>query len=793
MQANIRLYHLYTNSILKIIRAGVFGLLYVYVMYSFINATFPRFSLCLLSIFVMTEVFFFAKFRHVKPSKAVSQVSKFSLDCVTLQAGEILMFHRSIPSMMEVLSHKAPVQFLFHKVGLSGVQIPLIEIDRDTFEEVLLHVVKGSGGDYVTTIDLVAGYLLVLESTEKLLFTHRITIEQLLHIVTWTKSEYPAETRFSTLHPVFWGEGIAEDWVHGWTPETKQFVSDITSQVLSDGPSLAYREREYQQLVPIMESKGNSSVLMLGEPGVGKRALVEYLAFESCTGKVAGSMYHQRFYELNTTSLVSGISSPGELASRLESIMIELAHSGNVVLYVPEVQNILGASTFQMDISGAMIPYLEKGSVRVIATSTPKAYQDYIVDKSSFAQFFEVMHLEEPTLDDAIQILFKRIKAIERENDIAFTYRSIIAAAEYANRYLSDHVLPGSAIALLEEVASKSVVKKQLIVDEKDIIATIEEKTHIGLEIPVGDEKEILMHLEEKLHTFVIGQDIAVRAIAQGVRRNRSGISSDIRPLSFLFLGPTGVGKTETAKSLARIYYGGEDKIFRLDMSEYASAVSLKRLLGATPEEGNVPGELTSYVHTHPSCLILLDEFEKAHTDVLNLFLQILEDGRMTDNQGTLVSFVNTMIIATSNAGSEFIREAINKGISDQKHFQQELLEFLQTNGLFKPELLNRFDDIIAFSPLQPSQLEQVTTLLLESVIKKLKKQDIELTYSTDVVQKIVNEGQDVTYGARPLRRYIQHHVEDMLASKMLDAQITRGSKVKLILESTGDISCFIV
>lgn len=789
MKAIIRLYHIYTNPFLKLSRALMFGVLYVIVMYSFVNGSFPRFPLFFLSVFATIEVFFYSKFRHVKPPKTVAEAGEFSFDCVTVQAGEALIVHKTISSMIESLIGKPPIQFLFKKIGLADTQIPLDEVNRELFDEVLMHVVKGSGGSYITTVDIVAAYLLGLESKEKLLFTHRIAIEQLLHIVTWTKSEFPTESRFTPFHPVFWGEGIAEDWVHGWTPETKPFVTDITSQVLSDGPSLAYREREYQQLVPIMESKGHSSVLLLGEPGVGKRALVEYLAFESCTGKVTGNLYHQRFYELNTTALVSNIGSSNDLASRLEAIMTELAHSGNVVLYVPEIQNILGASTFQIDVSAGILPYIEKGSVRMIATSTQQSYQDYIVDKSSFVQFFEVVHLEEPTIDETIQILFKRIKDIERENGIAFTYRSIIAAAEYADRYLADHVLPGSAIALLEEVASRSVVEKHRIVDEPDIISMIESKTHISLELPVGDEKNTLLHLEEKLHANVIGQDMAVNAIAQGVRRNRAGIDSGNRPISFLFLGPTGVGKTEMAKALARIYFGGEEKIFRLDMSEYSTTLSLKRLLGATPEEGNTPGELTKYVHDHPSCLILLDEFEKAHPDVLNLFLQILDDGRLTDNQGTLVSFANTMIIATSNAGSEFIREAVGKGISDPRGFQQQLLEYLQTKGLFKPELLNRFDDITAFQPLQSAHLQKVADLLLQKEVIKLAKQDITISYTLAVTQKIVAEGQDIAYGARPLRRYIQHHVEDMLASKMLNGEISRGSKVTLLLDPSGEIS----
>jgi len=280
-----------------------------------------------------------------------------------------------------------------------------------------------------------------------------------------------------------------------------------------------------------------------------------------------------------------------------------------------------------------------------------------------------------------------------------------------------------------------------------------------------------------------------VSGVSEAMRRLRAGLTLKDKPVSFLFLGPTGVGKTETAKTLSKIYFGGENKMIRLDMSEYSESDSLKRLLGLMPGETDAPGELTDKIYDNPFSLVLLDEFEKASPDILNLFLQVLDDGRLTDNKGRTVSFTDAIIIATSNAASEFIREEVNKGTVIDKKFQQNLLEFLQTKGIFKPELLNRFDGIIVFKPLGKHEIQEVTKILLKELSNKMLEQDITVSFDDKIISKIISEGFDEQFGARPINRYIQDNIEDLLAQKILKDEIKRGDKISISVDENNNIT----
>ncbi len=377
---------------------------------------------------------------------------------------------------------------------------------------------------------------------------------------------------------------------------------------------------------------------------------------------------------------------------------------------------------------------------------------------------------------------------IEAQHHISFTYNAIMMAISLSKRYLHDRALPGTAIDLLQIVASSAVHAKIAVIDEEHVIQKVEELTHIAVAAPGDKEKELLLHFEDKLHERVISQDEAVHDISQAVRRFRSGLSVGVKPISFLFLGPTGVGKTETAKAVASLYFGGEEKMIRLDMSEYQTADSVNRLLGAQAGEGNERGELTEKIHEHPYSLVLLDEFEKAHATILDLFLQVLDDGRLTDNKGKTVSFSSALIIATSNAGAEYIREAIQKGTAMDRIFHEQLLDYLQSKALFKPELLNRFDGIIVFKPIDQTQAVAISKLLLAEVTKKLDEKDNTVNFDNKLLTKITHEGFDQEFGARPLRRFIQENIEDFFAKKLLEGTIKRGDIITLSVDDKGNI-----
>ncbi|MGH9858217.1 MAG: AAA family ATPase, partial [Acidobacteriota bacterium] len=469
--------------------------------------------------------------------------------------------------------------------------------------------------------------------------------------------------------------------------------------------------------------------------------------------------------------------------------------------YIPEFQNILGASSYSIDLSGALLPYLKSGNIPMIATMTTGSYKTYM-ERNPLKEAFTVISLAEPDHDAAVQMALGEATKIEKKYHVIISYRALISAVELAGRFYQDEVLPGSAISLLETVSNTVMQDKKrptyekthrIMVLESDVVKKVEETSHVAIALPTGNEIQLLLHLEDKLHERVIAQDEAIIAVSEAMRRVRSGMTTSERPVSFLFLGPTGVGKTETAKALSDFYFGGQKNMIRLDMSEYTDEDGLKRLLGASPGQGEERGELTDKIHDNPASLVLLDEFEKANPKIHNLFLQVFDDGRLTDNKGNTVSFRNTIIIATSNAGSEFIREEITKGTKVDKKFQHRLLEYLQSKGLFRPELLNRFDDVVVFKPLGQEQVMAVTKLLLDSLKKTMAEQDITLSFDDAVVEKVAKEGFDRDFGARPLRRYIQDTVEDSIAQKRLTNEITRGKTVAFSLDGTGALHITII
>jgi ATP-dependent Clp protease ATP-binding subunit ClpC len=343
-------------------------------------------------------------------------------------------------------------------------------------------------------------------------------------------------------------------------------------------------------------------------------------------------------------------------------------------------------------------------------------------------------------------------------------------------------------VTLLDDTANADKIYGKQMVEEEDILNQIEKKIKVAVGEPKQAERTLLLNLEKEIHKRVVGQETAVFAISEAIRRLRTGLSTSGKPISFLFLGPTGIGKTETAKALADVYFGQSARMIRLDMSEFVGEEGIKRLLGSGPGEGDEKGQLTETIYDNPNSLVLLDEFEKADPQILDLFLQVLDDGRLTDNKGKTVSFENCIIIATSNAASEYIREEVENGITVDKAFQQGLVDFLERKGMFKPELLNRFDDIITFKPLTQVEITEIVKLMLISVSKELTAKDITVYFDETIIAKIVSEGFDKDFGARPLRRFIQDKIEDTIAQQILKDEIKRGDKIQVSVDPQGQI-----
>jgi len=783
-----KIFYYYNLGFAKLVRFLIFILLFSGTVNQFLivpqkltNLKYPLFFLC---IFIMIEFFFKKKVQNKFPKIKTLENKENLLESFTMEA-LTLYISPKVNFLAKLKKHNSG-RFLLKKIDAEEKEISNLDFDKDQLKDLAFDLAKKLGSNFVTEADIFAAYFLVTEDKTKLLFKKQLKNEDLLSILAWTKISFPNLEKPKQTEIVFWGQGMAENWVNGWTIETEKYMVDLTSEITKRNPSVVARNDEYKMLIESLVV--NKSTLIIGDPGSGRESLMQAFALDSFSGKLKGNLYHQRFFQLMVDAFLAGAENQGQLETRLDGIIAEVAHAGDVIIFIKNFENILGSSAFHLDISGALVPYIEKGIVRIVATITPGAFKQYVEPMHELLSSLQTIKLEEPDEDKTKLMLFNNAWHIEKIKNIFISYRALLKAIKFADKYNKDLVLPGSAIRLLDDASTAISISGKKELEEEDIIAQVERKMSVSVGVPKEKEKELLLHMEEQMHKRVIGQDEAVLAVSEAMRRLRSGLSDQKKPISFLFLGPTGVGKTETAKALAEIYYGSEETMIRLDMSEYSSEDGVKRLLGAMPGEGSEKGELTDKVYDNPYCLILLDEFEKANYKIHDLFLQVFDDGRLTDNKGKTVSFANAIIIATSNAASEMIREEVKKSPNLDKSFKEKLFDFLQTKGIFKPELINRFDDTIVFKPLTPEEVTQVTKLLLESFSKMMKEKDITITFDEKIVLKIASEGFDQQFGARPLKHYIQDNVENLIAKKILSGEIKRGDKVALTVDEDSQL-----
>jgi ATP-dependent Clp protease ATP-binding subunit ClpA len=755
----------------------------------------PKLPLFCLVWLIIIEIFMHFKVGKVRPAATLSKSTSNLIDSCTMPVLKAIVAAHGGFGITLQLTALPQVAFVLERIGITKDQLAKEEIAQDVLLQKAAELAQGAKGVFITSVDVFVAYLMLTEASTKLLFKNELKEQDLLQILNWARGLNAEEEELEKKYYVG-GSSLGEGLLTGWTPETMNFTKDISYNALYSAPQSTGREEEFKIMIESLTKPTDNNVLLVGEAGSGKENLVDLLALESQKGVLPQQLNEKRIIELLIGPLIAGAGDKGQLETRLQAIIQEVSHAGNIMLYIPELQNILGSSSYGLDLSGALYPHLKSGILPVIATMTKGNYKTYF-ERNSLKEAFEVITLKEPSIEQALAMVFHKVPSIEAKFRVIFPFTTVKQAVMLSDRYFPDNALPGSAITLLEDVANAALNAPDVqvlkgstkrLITAAFLIRQVQAKTHIAVAAPTDKEKELLLNLEAKLHERVIAQDDAVKVVAESLRRLRSGLASTKKPISFLFLGPTGVGKTETAKALGDIYYGGEENILRLDMSEYTDADGIKRLLGAPPGEGEERGELTDKIHDHPASLVLLDEFEKANPHIRNLFLQVLEDGRLTDNKGRTVSFLNTIIIATSNAGSEFIREEMQKGVIPDKVFQQRLVNTLQEKGVFTPELINRFDDVVVFRPLGQDAVKEIVKLILGKMAKKLEEQDIKVRFDDAVITKIATEGQDIQFGARPLLRYIQDNVEDKIAQAKLQDQITRGDSVVITLSPGGEL-----
>lgn len=621
-----------------------------------------------------------------------------------------------------------------------------------------------------------------------LLKTSRFQYNELLEVIDWLKKRrswlYPPPLWSLEYDPGVLG-GFNRAWTGRVTPTLDEYSWDVTvaAQKGQLAP-LVGKQKPLEEALRVLEKTSRQNVIFVGQPGCGKTSLVYGLAQKIISGTEYKPLQDKRLISLDLGALSSGTKTGGDLTERLTKIIKEMEESKNIILFIDEVHNAIsaGGGVETSVVFSTLEPHLANNNFQVIGATNWDNYRKYIEPNEAFARLFEVVEIPEASLQETLDILKRVSIDLERERGVTISYPALKSSVELSKSFIQDRVLPDKAVGVLEEavvLASHSSPNKVVLPIHVEEIVSQKAKMPVGK--VAGKETEILLNLEETMHQRLIGQEEAVRTAADAIRRARVGLRETDRPIaSLLMVGPTGVGKTEMAKTLAEAFFGDEKRMVRLDMAEYQRQEGLAKLIGAPPSGGRgaEPGLLTDAIRKNPHALVLLDELEKAHPQILDIFLQVLDDGRLTDSSGRTVDFTHTIIMATSNAGTSRIYEGIRKGqaIGEMK---QDIVHELES--VFRIEFLNRFDGTIIFKPLTQPQIEKIARLKLNKITKTMAKdKNIHLKFTENLIKQIAIEGFDPALGARPLRRVIQDKLEAPLAKKILMGEIKEGEAVEI-------------
>ncbi len=534
------------------------------------------------------------------------------------------------------------------------------------------------------------------------------------------------------------------------------------------------RDQEIHKIFDIIE-KGQNGMLLVGPFGVGKNTIIGGLAQRMVLENVPIQFQDKRLIEIDIAHLLGGLT-PEAAEQRLLQVIVEVARAKNIILYIKDLEKIMGITSGQegsLDMASVLADGISRGLIYCLSSVTDENYAKYI-EKTLLGSLMAKIEVKEPDINTAIRMVESKVPLIETKYGVYFSYNSLAEVVNLTARYMHDTYLPGKAISVLESVAVVASRKENKIVDREAIATVVTELTHIPVTKLTQDESQSLLNLEDKIHERVIGQDEAVKMVSAALRRARVELRETKRPIAnFLFLGPTGVGKTELAKAVAETYFGREDYMIRVDMSEYQNSDSVNKMIGS-PE--GVAGYLTEAVRKMPFSLILLDEIEKAHPDILNLFLQVMDDGRLTDGQGKTIDFTNSIIIATSNIGSPLIQQTVREG-GDFNALQEQLINTELVKAM-RPELINRFDGVIIFKPLDNDAMVSITKLLVTKIQKRIEDKGYIFSISDDVIKQLASLGFNPEFGARPLRRLLQEKIDDSIATKLLEGGVERRDTI---------------
>lgn len=679
--------------------------------------------------------------------------------------------------IFEFLAKTRMSEFLFSRLGFSEEEVE--KLATSTSGGSIQLATPGASSSH-------AFYLLAktFEPFKKLLFEKELDEEDVLAVCQWferTEEQEQKQARFWELENLLTLPGIGKDWAYGYTVNLDKYSEDL-AQPFSFTHHLVGREKETQRIEQVLSRATDNNVLLVGQPGVGRNTIMYEFARRVKEGRVAPALTHKRVLSLDLNAILGTSKSPAQTKSLVAEVLKEAASAGNIILVIDNFDQYVSTGSGRTDLSDLFKEASAKGNLQIIGITTPTAFQKYIYPNAEMTKILEKVEVGPPTPEQALIILQDTTPLYEARNNVLVLYQALVEIIEKVDQYVVDIPFPEKAIDLLDETCAISSAKlEKKIITPVEVNEVLAEKTKIPLGEIKKEEKEKLENLEEVLHKRIVDQEIAVAAIARAMRRARIGIAERGKPIgTFLFLGPTGVGKTETAKALAEAYFGDEKRMIRFDMSEYQGRDGLQRVIGS--QEGSEPGLMASAIRKNPFSLLLLDEIEKAHREVLNLFLVMLDEGFFTDVFGQKIDCQNLIIIGTSNAGSEFIRQELTRGLKEEE-LSEKVLDFVQKEGIFTPEFLNRFDAVVVYKPLGREELKAVAKLLLGRLNKRLAEKDLSLKITQELVDKVVELGYSPTLGARPMNRVIADKIEDQIAQMILKGEVKRGQEVEISLD----------
>lgn len=723
--------------------------------------------------------------RHLAISKEVK-----SIDDVL--SGELLGKISKDPTPREIASLVGTVpsgQFFAVRFGISSNFLQQLSSDDKSATQAIWQEAASlrelTSSQNISAAILIVAILKCTNNYQVLLSHLQLDIDDLIGGIKWY--DHLRDLIERSRMPVKTG-GLARDWSFGWTPLLNRFGQNFSQQVGVNGDllvRLAAHDDLLNQLINIFSKNGRQNAALVGPTGVGKNEIIHAFAAKllDASAEVAGNLKFRQVFILDASSLIAAAPGRGELENLIPRILSEAYRAKNIIICLDNAQLFFEEGIGSVDISNVLLPIIEAGNLRMILTMDEQKYLEIGRRNPAVINAMNRISVAPINRDETIAVMQDRSILIEFHNKVTFMYQALVEAYRLGDRYVHDLAMPGAAIKILESAANYS---EGGLVTAGSVRQSVEKTFNI--KVGVADdtaEREKLLNLEDLIHARMINQTRAVNVVSDALRRARAGVRNQNRPIgTFLFLGPTGVGKTELAKALADVYFGGEDRLIRLDMNEYVSNDDVLRLIADGADNAN---SLTAKVIKQPFSVILLDEIEKAHPNVLSVLLQVLDEGILRDVKNREVSFRDAIIIATSNAGADRIREYIERGYNIEQ-FENQFTDELINSNQFRPEFLNRFDEIVVFRPLNKPELLQVIDLILAGVNKTLALQKISIQVDDDAKEYLVHAGYDPRLGARPMRRIVQRAVESTVAKQMLSGSAQPGSVVKISLEQVKQI-----